>query len=153
MAQIANPRKKFNFTIEVVGFPFDPFLAQKVTIPEREIEVVEHGDTNHDIKTAGRNKYGMIRIEKIMTTTGSDTFFEDWMSQAQNVILGGGLTPQAYKRILTISELAEDGQSLINQWICTGVWPSRRDEIDLDRNESDNTIESVELCVDVIEKI
>ena len=62
MAQIKNPRKVFNFSFQIMPLPIDPFLAQKVTIPEVSADVVEHGDTNHDIKTAGRVKYGNIMI-------------------------------------------------------------------------------------------
>ena len=58
MAQVSNPRKEFNFTIQIAPAPINPFLAQKVEIPEITIDQTEHGDTNHDIKTAGRIKFG-----------------------------------------------------------------------------------------------
>lgn len=153
MAKITNPRKKFNFTILIAGVTFNSFLAQKVTLPEREVEVVEHGDTNYDVKTGGRVKFGMLTIEKIMTTSGPDNYFEDWMASIQDPIIGGGLTPTNYKRTVTVSELAEDGVSVINQWVFTGAWPSKRNAIELDRTQSDNTIEQIELCVDIAEKV
>lgn len=153
MAKITNPRKGFNFTILIAGVTFNSFLAQKVTIPDREVEVAEHGDTNHDIKTGGRVKFGNISIEKIMTTSGSDNYFEDWMASIADPLIGGGLTPSFYKRVITITELAEDGFSPINTWVCNGCWPSKRNAIQLDRQSSDNTIESLELCVDEIEKL
>lgn len=153
MAQIENPRKKFNFSISIAPDPIDPFLVQKVQIPEREVEVVEHGDTNHDIKTGGRVKFGMLTLEKISTTSGADTYFEDWMASIADPLLGGGLVPDQYKRIMTITELAEDGVTPLNTWVCTGCWPSKRNSIDLSRTESDNTIESLEICVDTVEKV
>tara|TARA_R110002020_G_scaffold54690_5_gene152277 strand:- start:3518 stop:3979 length:462 start_codon:yes stop_codon:yes gene_type:complete len=153
MANISNPRKKFNFTISIPTAPIDPFLVQNVEIPEREIEVVEHGDTNHDIKTGGRVKIGMITLEKISTTTGADVYFEDWMLLVQNEVIGGGSAPAIYKKLIIITELAEDGTTQINQWTAIGCWPSKRNSISLDRTESDNTIESVELCVDKLVKL
>ena len=153
MAQIKNPRKVFNFSFQIMPLPIDPFLAQKVTIPEVSADVVEHGDTNHDIKTAGRVKYGNIMIEKLMTTSGADNYMYDWLASCQDAVIGGGLVPPFYKRVMTIFELAEDGTSILNTWICTGVWPNKINAIDLNRQESNNTIESIELCVDVIEKL
>lgn len=177
MAKNTNPRKKFNFSIQIVGAPIDPFLVQSVEIPEREIEVVEHGETNHSIKTGGRVSFGMIVLEKILTTDLSalaHTYFESWMASVQNPVVGGGLNPggpgasaagiaSGYKRSIIITEFPESGiaasasgaptGAFINQWTCFGCWPSKRDPIDLNRNESDNTIEKIELCTDYITKV
>ena len=153
MAQIDNPRKNFQWSIAIAPFPMNPWLAQKVNIPDISIDIVEHGDTNHDIKTGGRVKFTPIQIDKIMTTDGSDNYFFDWAASVQDSLIGGGLPPQQYKRTVTITELAEDGQTIINTWIGTGCWPSKINGIDLDRQGSDNTIESVELCVDKLEKV
>ena len=150
---IENPRKVFNFSIQVMGAPIDPFLSQKVVVPEISADVVEHGDTNHDIKTAGRVKYSMVQVEKIMTTSGADNYFFDWLYSCQDPIIGGGLNPTAYKRTITITELAEDGTSILNTWVLTGCWPSKINSMNLSRTESDNTMESLELCVDKIEKL
>ena len=153
MAQIANPRKNFNFSIQIAPLPIDPFLAQKVTIPEISIDIVEHGDRNYDVKTAGRTKFTAIMVEKISTTSGADNYMFDWLYSCQDVILGGGLIPPSYKRVMTITELAEDGSSILNTWICNGVWPHKINGIELNRQDSANTIESVEFCVDTIEKL
>lgn len=151
MANIANPRKQFNFSIFAAGF--NAFLAQKVTIPEQSIDVTEHGDTNYDVKTGGRVKYGAIIIEQIMTAIGPDNWVESWMNQVQNVFLGGGFLPIIYKRNLTIDEFSNDGVTLINQWECFGCWPSKRNGIELNRRGSDNTLKTMELQVDQIKKI
>lgn len=148
MAQIANPRKAFNFTILVLGM--NPFLAQEVDIPEFEVEAVEHGDTNHDIKTAGRVKFGNIRIKKISTADGPDTTFWAWLESCQNAILGGGTVPQLYKRNVVITQFATDGQTPIAVWQCQGVWPSKISGVNFKRMASENTMEDIELCVDVV---
>lgn len=153
MAQVSNPRKSFNFSIQVVPEPINPFLAQKVQIPEIGIEAVMHGDTNHDIKTAGRVTYGTVNIEKISTTSGADTYFFDWLYSCQDAVIGGGLVPDEYKRVVTITELAEDGTSILNTHVLIGCWPNKINGIQLDRQSSDNTMESIELCVDKIEKL
>lgn len=153
MAQVSNPRKKFNFSIQIAPMPINPFLAQKVTIGGITIEQVSHGDTNHDIKTAGRVQQENITIDKIMTTSGADNFFWDWAYSAQDPIIGGGLNPSGYKRVVTITELAEDGTSVLNTFVCMGCWPTKINGMDLDRQSSDNTVESIELSVDKVEKL
>ena len=153
MAMIENPRKVFNFSIQIAQAPIDPFLAQKVVVPEITADIVEHGDTNHDIKTAGRVKYSTVNIEKIMTTSGADNYMFDWLYSCQDPIIGGGLIPTAYKRTITITELAEDGTSILNTWVLTGCWPSKINSMNLSRTDSDNTMESIEICVDKIEKL
>lgn len=153
MAQISNPRKQFNFTIQVAPSPINPFLAQKVTIPEVTLDVTAHGDTNHDINTGGRVKYGKVTIEKIMTTSGADNYFFDWLYSVQDPIIGGGMNPVTYKRIVTITELAEDGTSVLNTWVLIGAFPNKINGMELNRLSSDNSIETIELTVDKIEKL
>jgi len=153
MAIIENPRKNFNFSIQIAPLPLNPFLAQKVSIPDTSIDVATHGDANFDVKTAARVKYSAIQIEKIQTTSGADNYFYDWLKSCQDDIIGGGLIPGAYKRIVTIFELAEDGSSILNTWVCSGCWPSQVSGNELDRMGSENTIESIELQVDNIEKL
>lgn len=153
MAQINNPRKKFNFSIQIAPAPINPFLAQKVTIPGITIEQTMHGDTNHDVKTAGRISFDNITIDKISTTSGSDNYMWDWAYSCQDPIIGGGLVPSDYKRIVTITELAEDGTSILNTYVGIGAWPTKINGKELDRQSSDNTIETIELSVDKVEKL
>lgn len=150
MANIANPRKQFQFSISAPGL--NPFLAQKVVVPEESIDVVEHGDTNYDVKTGGRRKIGKLLIDKISTAIGPDNWVEDWMSEVQNTFLGGGMLPSIYKRTLTIDQYSNDGVTIINTWVCYGCWPSKRNGVDLDRKGSDNTMESIEIEVDQVFK-
>ena len=152
MAQISNPRKEFNFSIQVIGAPINPFLCQVVELPEVSLEVAEHGDTNYDIKTGGRSKTGNITIDKIMTTSGADNYFFDWLLSVQDPFIGGGLTPAFYKRLLLITELAEDGRSVLNTWLCQGCFPVKINGQKLDRKSSDNSMEKIELSVDRVEK-
>lgn len=153
MANIKNPRKEFNFSIQVVGAPINPFLVQEVTIGDISITQAKHGDTNHDIKTAGRVEIGETELSKLMVTSGADNYMFDWAYSCQDVIIGGGLIPQQYKRNLLISELAEDGTSIINTWILTGCWPTKINGQKLSRMSSENSLERVSLSVDKVEKI
>ena len=151
MANIANPRKQFQFSIFAPGL--NPFLAQKVVVPEASIDIVEHGDTNYDVKTGGRKKLGKVMIDKIATAIGPDNWVESWMNEVQNELLGGGFLPTIYKRTLTIDQYSNDGTSIINSWVLFGCWPCKRNGIELDRKGSDNTMESIELEVDQIQKL
>jgi len=153
MANVSNPRKKFNFSIQIAPAPINPFLCQSVDLPDVDIEQTRHGDTNYDVKTGGRVSIGNLSIDKIATTSGSDNYFYDWAMSVQDIILGGGLVPDFYKRIVTVSELAEDGTSILNTHIYLGCWPTKINGQGLDRMSSDNTIESVELSVDQGDKL
>lgn len=152
MANIQNPRKEFNFSIQIVGEPINPFLVQDVTVSDSSISQVKHGDTNYDVKTAGRVEVGETELEKLMTTSGADNYMWAWHVSCQDAILGGGLTPNMYKRSVIVNELAEDGTSVINSWILSGVWPSKINGQKFTRKGTDNSIEKVTLSVDRMDK-
>lgn len=153
MAKFANPRKRFNFSITITPDPINPFLFQKVALPDIEIEPVAHGDTNHDIKTPGRVSYGNIVCEKLLPSNVGDSYMWSWLDACQSSVIGGGSPPAAIKKVLTIEEFAEDGSTILNTWIATGAWPCRIPGSELDRNSSDNTIENVEFCIDKLQKV
>lgn len=152
-AKVKNPRKKFLWQITFVKHPLNPYLFQEVSIPELEIEQVSHGDINRDVKTGGRITVGNLVCRKLESTSGSDTWLWDWLMSVQDLILGGGLTPSEYWETVRVDELAEDGVSILNSWICEEVWPSKVNSQDLDRMSSDNTLEEIEFSVGTVNKI
>ena len=152
-AKVKNPRKKFLWQITFVKHPLNPYLFQEVSIPELEIEQVSHGDINRDVKTGGRITVGNLVCRKLASTSGSDTWLWDWLMSVQDLILGGGLTPSEYWETVRVDELAEDGVSILNSWICEEVWPSKVNSQDLDRMSSDNTLEEIEFSVGTVNKL
>ena len=92
-------------------------------------------------------------LEKLLSTEGADNYFWDWSSSVNDAVIGGGLVPSEYKRVLTISEIAEDGTSILNTWICTGCFPHKINGQELDRTIGENSLETLELCVDIVEKL
>ena len=152
-AKVKNPRKKFLWQITFVKHPLNPYLFQEVSIPEIEIEQVSHGDINRDVKTGGRITVGNLVCRKLESTSGSDTWLWDWLMSVQDLILGGGLTPSEYWETVRVDELAEDGVSILNSWICEEVWPSKVNSQDLDRMSSDNTLEEIEFSVGTVNKL
>lgn len=151
--KVSNPRKKFLWKMTFVKHPIEPYLFQTATVPEVFIDQTEHGDINHPIKTGGRIHVGNLVVGKLLTTSGSDTWMWSWMMSVQDLLLGGGLTPNEYKETVKLDELAEDGVSILNSWLLEGVWPCRVNGMELDRMSSDNTIENIEFSVDGIDKI
>jgi phage tail-like protein len=146
MAKVANPRKQFQFSIQIPGLY--PLLVQKVTLPSPELDVVEHGDGNRKIKTAGLLSYDNLVVEKLSTANGPDNWIWDWIRQIQNEYTGGGVTPGIYKKVVQVFQHGNDGISIINSWTYEGVWPHKVNGIELNRLQSDNIIESIEFCVD-----
>lgn len=147
MPQVKNPRKVFQWRIRFVGYPINPFLFQKVQLPEIKIEEVAHGDANRDVKTAGRISVGSMTGSKLSPTQGSDTWLQDWITSIQDQLLGGGLTPESYWKTCLVDELAEDGQTVLNTHYCEEVWPTKVNGVTLDRLSSDNVIEEIEFSV------
>lgn len=153
MAKFANPRKKFNWSIQIVPETINPFMFQKVNMPDAEIEADSHGDTNHDIKTAGRVSYTNIVSDKLMPSDSGDTYLWAWFDSCQSSIIGGGLPPSEYKKNLEVVEFAEDGVTELNRWLAIGVWPQKLNGLEFDRADSGNTIETVEFCLDKLSKL
>lgn len=153
MAKIS-PRKEFNFKVYFPLYAIEPFLVQKVTLPDVEIDAVPHSEGNYDVKTAGRTKVGTITLENILrSTAGTEaSFFWDWNNMAQDMYLGGGVEPAGYYRTMIVEELGTDGASVINRWICEETWPHKIGGQKHDRKSSDNTVETVELSVNRIDK-
>jgi len=142
----ANPRKVFNFQVEIDGLV--QFEVQKCNIPEPEIESVSHGASNHDVKTAGRISFGDITLEKLRAVETTNDFGYEWLTQAQNPVTGGGGLPAQYKRNVVIRELAPNNITTINQWMCEGAWCKKTSYTTSDRMAGDNSIETCTISVD-----
>lgn len=121
-------------------------------MPDIEIEQVAHGDINRDVKTAGRVTISNLIVEKLMTTSGSDTWLHDWLYSCQDHIVGGGLVPSQYWETVIVNELAEDGVSVLNTHLFEEVWPCKVNGQELDRMASENSIESIEFSVGTADK-
>ena len=121
---------------------------------EREQSMADIADViNRDVKTAGRVKIGDLIVEKLLTTSGSDTWAHDWLMACQDHLAGGGLVPSEYWETMTVNELAEDGKSVLNSWLLDEVWPKKIDGIEFDRTASENSIEHIEFSVGTCDKI
>lgn len=151
MAKVANPKKVFQFGLSINGV--NQFLIQDCKIPTAEIAADTHGDTNHDIKTAGRVTIGDIELKKLIADPTGDNWAMDWLNEAQNHITGGGTVPQLYKRNVIIAQYAEDGLNIVNRWVCNGVWCKKVEMETFKRGETGNIIENVMLSVDSIQKL
>ena len=146
MPEVANTRKTFNFIVEVNGV--NQFEIQKVDIPEVEIEKTTHGGTNSDIKTAGRVTVGDMVWDKVRPLPQPDNWGYNRLKRAQDIVAGGGELPSAYKEVLVIKELSTDGITTVNSWVCEGSWVCKISQNSLDRQSSDNVIETVTWSVD-----
>src|SRR5687768_10345459 len=146
MAEIANPHKRFQFSIFLLGM--NPFLVQKVTLADREIDVIEHGEGNHVIKTAGQVKLGNVTLEKLYNSTFPERIMWAWIHSIQDEFTGGGLIPEMYKKAFQVQKLHPNMRTPIRTWNYIGAWPTKINGIELDRVSSENTIESIELAVD-----
>lgn len=151
MAGAANASKVFNFSIEVDGM--DEFYVQEVKMPEIEVGVVEHGATNHNIKTAGGVGVSAAELKKIKPINGPDAGAWAWLNQAQDMNTGTGQLETAYKKNIIFKELGTDG-SIINAWMWVGAWCSKLATSDFKRGKQDeNVIETATIQVDRVVRL
>jgi phage tail-like protein len=146
MAQIANTRKVFQFVVEVAGL--NQFEVQTVELPEIEVEAVEHGDTNHSIKTAGRITTGDMTFEKVRPLPQTDKWAWEWLNTAQDPFTGGGSLPLNHKQIIIVKEMDTTQTTTINSWYLEGCWVKKVSQSKMDRMSSDNIIETIIFSVD-----
>ena len=146
MAQIEDPKKGFQFGIIAAGL--NPYAVQEANVPDIELEQVEHGDLAHDIKTAGRAKYGNIELSKLRPLGIGDNWIWRWILDIRNTLTGGGQLASRYKRNLDIVQYAYDNRTITDLWECEGAWPCKVNGIELSRTKSDNVMEKIELSVD-----
>lgn len=144
--KVQNPRKNFQFTIILPGL--NPFSAQEVTMADDEFDVVEHGDTNFLAKTAGQRKIGNLVINRILENSALNAYMNAWMNRIQNLNTGGGELPSQYKVTAMVEEYSADGITVVERTIYRGVWPFKINGKSLNRKGSDNTVESIEFCID-----
>lgn len=152
MAKIKNPRKGFLYSISFVKHPLNSYLCQRVQLPDIEVEQVTHGDVNRDVKTAGRVSVSNLIVDKLLTTSGSDTWAHDWLMSCQDMLLNGGNIPENYWEDIVVNELAEDGATVLNSHYLSEVWPCKITGLELDRTSSDNTVEQIEFSVGTYDK-
>lgn len=158
---VKNPRKSFNFLIEIQGLSFMPvFGAQEVTLPDVALDSVEHGFGNTVIKTAGQVKPGSLKINRIISldplnmAAAESEGFHLWQQMAQNSYSQSGGDPDSYKHVVVVKEIANSGINsgtdpvVVAVHTCLGCWPKLINGRDYKRAESSNLVESVELEVD-----
>lgn len=151
MAKVANPRKVFNYKVEINGF--DQFEIQSVKLPTKEVEIVKHGDTNYDVKTGGRITTGEMVFTRLMPVTNSDTVGWNWLALVQDDFAGGGVLPSVYKQDMVLKEMDTTGLVTVNSWIIEGAFPTKLEYSDFDRMKSDNMTEKMTLSVDRCRRI
>ena len=156
MAQIENPRKDYAFSVHIMdpnNAEVDNFLCQEITLPDSEIDQVEHGDINFDVKTPGKRKTGNFMVDKILHQASSDVIIWNWHELCQSLASGTGSLAANIKMPIRVHELNEN-QKPIQTWYFMGCWPQKINGQKLKRaGDAENSIESIEFSVDKIAKV
>jgi len=151
MAQIEDPKKAFQFGYLAPGL--NPYMVQKADIPDYDIEISEHGDTNYDVKTAGRIKFGNITLENLRAQSQDDNWVWRWIQSIVDPISGSIGNPLDYKRSHDIVQYDYDGLTVTDRWRLLGVFPIKINGQKLDRTKSENAMDSITLSVDRVVKV
>lgn len=147
MPNFSNPRKKFQWRISFSSLKGNEFEFQKVTLPDIEIDVVEHGEINSPVKTPGMVHFSNLICEKLKPNNANDNALRAWIHSIQNAAYGAGLPIDSVKDNCTI-DLVDELGIVTESHTVEGVWPCKINGLELDRMSSDNVIETVEFAVD-----
>lgn len=145
MSSIGNTIKIFNFAVDINGV--NQLTVQKVSGLEVEVEAVAHGESNHDVFTPGRVKYGNVTMESIMPTTATENTLWNLLKKATTDLAG------TVGQTITIRMLGPDEVTTLKTWVLYGAWVSKTSYGELNRMSSDNLIRTAEWTVNKIEEI
>lgn len=147
---ITNPRKNYNFKAIISAQYYNPFMVQELKTPDVDIDVVEHGQANSTIKTAGQIKYTNAQLKGIIPQEQGLDWVQVWIKDVQDILRGGGLVPNMYKKNLQVVYLGIDGKTVVETETWEGAWPCKLNGKDLKAIGSENIINDLELCVDKV---
>lgn len=148
--KVGNARKNFNFKVIMAGVT--SFMVQTFTPPEKEIEEVEHGDSNYNVKTPGKASWSNAEMGKLLMVAAPDNAMWQWMLQCQNTTFGVGAA-LGFQRQIQVIELGPDNVSTLNTHVIT-CWPSKISYGDKSRVESgENVIETVTFAVNGYDRV
>jgi hypothetical protein len=142
-AKVQNTAKKFNFRVEIDGI--DQFLMQEFELPEESYDIVKHGDTNFDVKTAGRRIIGDGTFKNIISLNTSQDVIKDRMDA-----IGAGVLPSTYKEDMIVSQLLPDGVTAVKTWVLKGAFFFNLKVDAFSRTSSDNQIINGKISADDI---
>jgi phage tail-like protein len=136
------PLKQFEYVVEIDGL--DTFLVQEVTLPERSVDVTEHGEGNIKRKTPGMVMIGQLVLKKLIPADTADTWAFDWFNQVQNTQTGVGTTTFFRNVVIRLKDNAGSSKKVFQ---CIECFPSKIVPGSLNSTSSDNVMEEVTLEV------
>jgi hypothetical protein len=148
-----NPVKRFRFKVTIYD-PSDkllePFYVQEVTLPEKSLEVEEHGHGATVIKTPGQVKLTNLTLQRILDAKNGalNHYFEAWMDScvdARDNFMGD---ISIFAKDILVEELGiGEGNNTVaihKFELCYPIMISGKEH---SRTSSENIIESVEFAV------
>jgi phage tail-like protein len=139
MARV-DPYKNFRFRVEIDGIAQAGFA--ECTGLSTAVDVIEYreGGDVHVRKLPGRAKFGNITLKRGVTNSHE---LQDWM---KNLLQG-----QTDRRDGSIVILDDAGQEVV-RWHFWNAFPVKWEGPDLNAKGTDVAIESLEICVEGIER-
>jgi len=148
---IKNPRKKFNFKITIMDRPdIQSFGAQDVTMPETNIEPVEHGEGNTTYKSPGLFSTGVLTVDHIIPTdTNFNDFFFNLQLAAQDPLNGNTGHPELYELMIRVDEVVWVNNVAVptSTRFLEGCWVTKINGREYSATASENVVESLEFAV------
>lgn len=163
LTPVKNPRKAFNFLVEIVGLAFiPPFGVQEFTSPDMEIDDVEHGFGNTVLHTGGLVKPGTLKLSRIISLSAESVNIKEsegfyiWQQMVQDGRSQIGGDPDDYKYPVVIKEIGPGGfgitpnqdPAVVSTFTALGAWPFKINGREYKRGESKNLVETIELKID-----
>ena len=142
-----SPAKKYNWSLEMLGFEFAEF--SKCSYPEVEVGTSEFNSagSNYPVKTAGRLKYSDIEAEKGVKSVGANQEAYLWLSMAQDPLSGIGQLPVVYKKDIVL--IHKNEMSIpVQMWTLVGAWVKKIGGDDFEGGSDDAMIEKLTISYD-----
>jgi phage tail-like protein len=140
---------RFKFTVEVDDFV--SFAFNKMGELSYEVAQIDYyeGGAITPIKIPGRVTVSDVELSR---GAGLDADMYNWAKQVMDIVKGGGLVQNDYKRNFDVVQRDTSGAE-VRRWAVKGAWPKKFVAGEWDNDSDEATIESLTLAIDTFELV
>jgi len=145
MSSIGNTIKSFLFAVDINGI--NQLSVQKISGLEVEVEAIAHGESDHDVYTPGRVKYGKVTMESILPTGVAQNTLWQLLQRSRFDLVGSS------KQTINIRLLGPDKITTQKTWVLYGAWVSKVSYGELNRSSGEAVVRTAEWTIDEIQEL
>jgi phage tail-like protein len=140
---------RYKFTIEIDDFTSFAFNKMgELSFEVAQIDYFEGGAIT-PIKIPGRVTVSDVELSR---GAGLDQEMWNWAKQVVDLLKGGGLVQDDYKRNFDLVQRDRTGAE-VYRWACKGAWPKKFVAGEWDNDSDEPTIQMLTLAIDTFELV